>query len=72
MWVADDDGCSVADRLKHEQPLDERLKNEFMLQQLVSLISSLDLADELARFVFPPLLNIKQHNVLLLNAAIRM
>jgi len=49
-------GRSVADRLKHEQPLDERLKNEFMLQQLVSLISSLDLADELARFVFSPLL----------------
>jgi len=48
-------GCSVADRLKHEQPLDERLKNEFMLQQLVSLISALDLADELARFVFSPL-----------------
>lgn len=41
--------CSVADRLKHEQPLDEQLKNEFMLQQLVSLISSLDLSDELAR-----------------------
>jgi len=39
----------VADRLKHEQPLDEQLKNEFMLQQLVSLISSLDLSDELAR-----------------------
>ena len=41
--------CSVADRLKSEQPLDERLKNEFMLQQLVNLISSLDLSDELAR-----------------------
>lgn len=47
---------SVADRLKHEQPLDERLKSDFMLQQLVSMISSLDLADELARLVLSPLL----------------
>jgi len=44
--------CSVADRLKNEQPLDERLKNEFMLQQLVSLVSTLDLSDELARSDF--------------------
>jgi len=47
-------GCSVADRLKHEQPLDERLKNEFILLQLVGLISSLDLSDEISRFVFMP------------------
>jgi len=57
MITDSDDGvdCSFADRLNHEQPLDERLKNEFLLQQLVSLISSLDLADELARSVFLPL-----------------
>ena len=47
-------GCSVADRLKCEQSLDERLKNEFMLQQLVNLVSSLDLSDELARSVVTP------------------
>jgi len=41
----------VADRLKPEQPLDERMKNEFMLQQLVSLISTLDLSDELSRYL---------------------
>jgi len=41
--------CSVADRLKEEQSLDERMKNEFMLQQLVGLISALDLSDELSR-----------------------
>jgi len=44
-------GCSTGDRLKREQSLDERLKNEFMLQQLVNLVSSLDLSDELARSV---------------------
>ena len=47
--------ASVADRLKHEQSLDERLKNEFMLQQLVNLVSSLDLSDEVARSVVSPL-----------------
>ena len=46
--------CSVGDRLKCEQSLDERLKNEFMLQQLVNLVSSLDLSDGLARSVLSP------------------
>jgi len=51
-------GCSVADRLKCEQSLDERLKNEFVLQQLVNLVSSLDLSDELARSVYSPSLDL--------------
>lgn len=51
-------GCSVADRLNREQSLDERLKNEFVLQQLVNLVSSLDLSDELARSVYSPSLDL--------------
>ena len=47
--------CSVGDRLKCEQSLFERLKNEFMLQQLVNIVSSLDLSDEMARSAVSPL-----------------
>lgn len=36
--------------MTNEQRVDEQLKNEFILQQLVSQIASLDLTDEVNRW----------------------
>ena len=43
--------CRIMERVSNESRVDEQLKNEFILQQLVHLIAVLDLSDEVNRWI---------------------